>query len=256
MNIAERIEHTCIDARATKADISNLCHEAKKYYFRSVCVNPEYSHLCKMKLHGTETKIVVVYNFPTSRSRETRYADEIDVLIQARQCLTKQGKRNIARQLEQAKKLRTIEGKPVKIVIETRVLTKKEIVYVSKMIAKYRLDYIKSSTGLYNRLYEQLYLQAKDKKAKALVGKMYSQDNFEDLKLIKQGLKIFGIIPRKWLGLYVPKIKISGGIKYYKDAIKLIEQGADLLGASKGVSMIIHQKTDEIVDRQEERTKE
>jgi deoxyribose-phosphate aldolase len=246
MNIAERIEHTMIDARSTKADILNLCQDAIKYNFRSVCLNPEWSHLAKEKLHGTGIKIVTVYNFPTSKSNETKYSDEIDILIQARGCLTPQGKKNLEKQLKQIEQFKFMHSCPVKVVIETRILTKKEVIYISRQIAKHRIDYIKSSTGLYNRLYEQLYLQAKDEKAKELITKTYSSSNFEDLKLIKKGLTIFGI-PRKYFGLFTPKIKISGGIKYYKDAENLIREGADLLGASRSVAIIKQQETENLI---------
>jgi deoxyribose-phosphate aldolase len=81
---------------------------------------------------------------------------------------------------------------------------------------------------------------------------MYSRDNFEDLRLIQKGLKIFGIIPRNLLGMYAPKIKISGGIKFYREAEKLINQGANLLGTSKSVNLMVQKKTDLVIQKAKE----
>jgi len=249
------IEHTNIHPAAKKADILNLCFEAKKYQFRSVCVNPEWSMLCKEKLRDTGIKIVIVYNFPTSKSRETRFADEIDLLVQARGCSTKEGRKKLEKQLQEAKQLKFNTGLPIKIVIETHILIKKEIKLATKLITKYKLDYVKSSTGLYNRIHKILSDRTKDPKGLQIIDKAYSKNNFEDLKYIKKGLNILGIIPRKFLFMYTPKIKIAGGITYYKDAENLLQLGSDLLGASKGIKMIIDQKADKAIEEYKKKDK-
>lgn len=255
ININEYIEHTNINPAARKVDILNLCYEAKKYNFRSVCVNPEWSMLCKQKLQDTSIRVVIVYNFPTSKSKETRFADELDVLVQARGCSTREGNKKLRQQLLDIQKLRFIEGKPIKVVIETHILTKKEIKIASGLVARYRLDYVKSSTGLYERPYKLLYARTKGKKGKELVSKLYSRNNFEDLKLIQAGMKVFGFIPRRFLLMYVPKIKIAGGVSYYKDAENLLKLGSDLLGASKSVRMMIDKKTDTVIEKYREEDK-
>jgi deoxyribose-phosphate aldolase len=42
MDLAGKIDHTILKPDATEKDIVNLCHEAVKHGFASVCVNPTY----------------------------------------------------------------------------------------------------------------------------------------------------------------------------------------------------------------------
>ena len=65
-------------------------------------------------------------------------------------------------------------------------------------------------------------------------------------KFIQKGLTIFGA-PRKYFGLFTPKIKISGGIKYFKDVENLIGKGADLLGTSRSVALVKQQETENLI---------
>jgi deoxyribose-phosphate aldolase len=63
--IAQLIEHTLLfSPEATKADVTRLCDEARKYSFAAVCVNGVYVPLCVELLKGSAVDIVAGINFP------------------------------------------------------------------------------------------------------------------------------------------------------------------------------------------------
>ena len=62
--LARMIDHTMLKAEATPAEIEQLCAEAKKYTFASVCVNASYVPLCARLLAGTPVKVCTVIGFP------------------------------------------------------------------------------------------------------------------------------------------------------------------------------------------------
>ncbi|MCW8960026.1 MAG: deoxyribose-phosphate aldolase, partial [Ignavibacteriaceae bacterium] len=63
-NIASKIDHTMLKPDATPNEIKELCEEAKKYHFASVCVNPGYVSLCSSILNGTDVRVCTVVGFP------------------------------------------------------------------------------------------------------------------------------------------------------------------------------------------------
>jgi len=62
--LASKIDHTMLKPDATPAEIEELCAEAKKYHFASVCVNPGYVSLCSSLLKETEVRVCTVVGFP------------------------------------------------------------------------------------------------------------------------------------------------------------------------------------------------
>lgn len=64
MNIASIIDHTLLKADATKSDVEKVCDEAKKYNFKSVCVNSCYTEFVSKQLAGTNVGVCTVVGFP------------------------------------------------------------------------------------------------------------------------------------------------------------------------------------------------
>ncbi|HPM05872.1 MAG TPA: 2-deoxyribose-5-phosphate aldolase, partial [Treponemataceae bacterium] len=64
MKLNNFIDHTILKATATKEDILQLCEEAKKHQFFSVCVNSSWVSLAKEALNGSEVKVCSVIGFP------------------------------------------------------------------------------------------------------------------------------------------------------------------------------------------------
>ena len=63
-SLAGRIDHTNLKADATPAQIEQLCAEALRYGFASVCVNPVHVPLCAKLLAGSAVKVCTVAGFP------------------------------------------------------------------------------------------------------------------------------------------------------------------------------------------------
>jgi deoxyribose-phosphate aldolase len=221
MYLNDKIEHTLLNPKARRVDILHLCVEARKYKFRAVCVNPEWVNECKKALRTTGIKVVQVYNFPTSNST-CLGGHEVDVLVKLRGVANNKKNKKIGKAILESivKKLEKegVDRSRIKVIIETRVLSPKDIVVASRILADLKIGYIKSSTGLFNRVNKRT--------------------NLDDLKLIKKGINILGFIPRKLFGLYTPKIKMAGGIGTRKDAEELITNGADVIGCSKSIKVV------------------
>ena len=64
LNIASMIDHTLLKPDATPDQIAQLCFEARKYGFASVCVNPGHVKLCADLLRGSDVKVCTVIGFP------------------------------------------------------------------------------------------------------------------------------------------------------------------------------------------------
>ena len=207
MEKSKYIDHTLLKATATKAEILNLCAEANKYNFKSVCVNPCYVEYASELLNGTDVKICTVIGFPLGantsevKAFETTKAiadgaDEIDMVINI----------GMAKDHDYDALYDDIKavvdaanGVLVKVIIETCYLTDDEKVEVCKIAVKAGADFVKTSTGFGT--------------AGATV---------EDVKLM-----------RKTVGEIVG-VKASGGIRSKEDFEKMIEAGATRVGCSSG----------------------
>ena len=90
--IANMIDHTVLKAVATKEDVINICKEAKKHNFFSVCINPTHVALAKKELEGSNVAVCTVIGFPLGantpavKAFETKDAiangaNEVDMVI-------------------------------------------------------------------------------------------------------------------------------------------------------------------------------
>ncbi|MBE7704598.1 MAG: deoxyribose-phosphate aldolase [Cyanobacteria bacterium SIG29] len=213
MNIADYIEHTLLKQDATKEDLNKLLSEAKTYKFKGVCVNGNYVKTAKEYLKDTNVKVVTVVGFPLGaclsevKAFETTKAiedgaDEIDMVINVSSIKDKNFEYT-QKDIETVKK--ACGNIPLKVIIETDLLTKEEIIKACEIIIKAGADFAKTSTGF----------------VKNGVGA-----KVEDIKLMHETLKNSTV-----------KIKASGGIKDREKALALIEAGALRLGTSSGVEL-------------------
>jgi deoxyribose-phosphate aldolase len=214
MNIEQYIEHTLLKQDATKEELIKLFEEAKTYNFKGVCVNSSNIKLAKEYLKGTNVKVVTVVGFPlgaclsevkafeTQKSIE-QGADEIDMVISV-QSLKDKDYNYTQKDIETVKQ--ACGNIPLKVIIETDLLTKEEIKKACEIIVKAKADFAKTSTGF----------------VKNGVGA-----KVEDVKLMNDVLKNSNV-----------KIKASGGIKDREKALALIEAGASRLGTSSGVKLL------------------
>lgn len=213
MELNKYIDHTLLKADATEDKIKKLCKEAKKYDFMAVCINPTNINIAKEELKATNIKICTVIGFPLGASTsETKVfeaenaikkgADEIDMVLNIGAVKSKKYDRvleDINGVVEEVHK----KSKIIKVILETCLLDKDEIIKVLELIKVTGADYVKTSTGFSTA-----------------------------------GAKISDIsLMRKILGPNMG-IKASGGIRNLETAKKMIEAGANRLGVSAGVQIM------------------
>ena len=213
MNIASFIDHTLLKPTTTAEDIKKLCEEARQYSFFAVCVPPPLVRNARAALKGSAVKIATVIGFPFGYSiaRAKVFeaqqamqdgADELDVVINLVALKAKAWpylESEVKHMIETAHKNERV----VKVIIESGVLTNEEIIKCCEIYAKAGVDFVKTSTG-------------------------YAEKGatIEAVQLMRQHL------PSDI------KIKASGGIRTYEQAMQMIEAGANRLGCSASVAIV------------------
>ena len=208
--IAHYIDHTALTAEKTDADILKLCDEAIEHQFFSVCINSCHIPLAKQKLAGSNVKICTVVGFPLGanlssiKAFETQEAiaagaNEIDMVINVG--WIKSNKWSAVKEDIQTV-LNACNGTPLKVILETCLLTKEEIVQACEICKALKVAFVKTSTGF--------------NKGGATV---------EDVALMKHTVGDIGV-------------KASGGIRDTQTAIAIIKAGATRIGASAGIAII------------------
>ncbi|MCD7780332.1 MAG: deoxyribose-phosphate aldolase [Candidatus Gastranaerophilales bacterium] len=214
MELEKYIEHTLLKQDASKEDLIKLLNEAKEHNFAGVCVNGCNVKFAKDFLKNTNIKVVSVVGFPLgaclsevkafeAQKSVQNGADEIDMVINV-QSIKDKDFVYTQKDIETVKK--AIGNIPLKVIIETDLLTKEEIIKACEIIKTAKADYAKTSTGF----------------VKNGIGAQV-----EDIKLMKEALKNSSV-----------KIKASGGIKTHEQALSLIEAGASRLGTSSGIKLL------------------
>jgi deoxyribose-phosphate aldolase len=206
-SIAGRIEHTLLSTSATDEDVKRICREAEQFSFRSVCCLPRDVAVCKRRLEGTSSLVVTVVDFPLAQGgaafaeAETHRAtdagaDEIDMVIDVR--ALKAGDLDAAvngvRRVVAA-----AGGRPVKVILETALLTNEQIAIGAAVSEAGGASFVKTSTGYSSR-----------------------GASAEDIRIMRAAVG-------DRLG-----IKASGGIRDREAAEVMIAAGADLIGTSNG----------------------
>lgn len=212
MNLAGMIDHTLLWADASKAEITKLTEEAKKYSFASVCVNPTWVAYAAEQLSGTEVKVCTVIGFPLgattpavkafeAKDAIANGATEVDMVINIG--ALKDGNAELIEKDIRAV-VEAAAGKAlVKVIIETSLLTDDEKVLASKLAVKAGADFVKTSTGFST-----------------------GGATPEDVALM-----------RKTVGEQTG-VKASGGVRSLEDMKRMIEAGATRIGASSGVKIM------------------
>ena len=135
MEIGKYIDHTNLKMDATEEDIAKLCHEAIEYNFETVCVHPYYVTLAKDLLKDTNIGVCTVVGFPLGMNtpKVKAYeaieatengADEIDMVINVG-ALKDKDYDYVKSEIEEIRD--QIDGKTLKVIIETSLLTEEEI---------------------------------------------------------------------------------------------------------------------------------
>ncbi len=234
--LAQAIDHTKLtfapgedEARA----IEKLCSEARDAGFYAVCVRPRHIQQAKVALAGSSVQVATVIGFPNQKVKladelkqptvgsfstadklaETRAAvgagaDELDWVIDV--AALKNDVRingtHVKTELEAA--AQAAQGRPIKVIIETDLLTHDDIVAVSQWCAQTGMAMVKTSTGM-------------------VEGGQGA--TLEAVRLIRETLGKFD----RTVG-----IKASGGIKTRQQALRFLDAGVNRIGTSSGLTIV------------------
>jgi deoxyribose-phosphate aldolase len=211
------IDHTLLKPDATADKVAQLCFEAKKYHFASVCVNPSFVKLCADLLKGTDVKVCTVIGFPLGATStevkvfETKNAiengaTEIDMVMNIG-ALKAGENETVARDIHEVVEAAHSAGALLKVIIETALLTDEEKVIACLLAKEAGADFVKTSTGFSG-----------------------GGATVHDVALM-----------RKAVGPDLG-VKASGGIHSTEEAEQMIAAGATRIGASAGVKIVKGEK--------------
>ena len=216
MNIAHTIDQTLLSPEATCQEIDKLCDEARKYEFYSVCVPPSWVEHAKKHLGGSKVKVVTVISFPhgndlssskalASQQATKAGADEVDMVMNLG--WAKEGNWS-AVESDIAQVVKAVQPTPVKVILETCLLSDDQIQKACHAAAQAGAKFVKTSTGF--------------SKAGATI---------EAVRLMKASIPA------------TMEVKASGGIRDLATALAMIEAGATRLGTSSGAAIISGKST-------------
>ncbi len=208
--IAKMIDHTLLKP-ATEAQIATLCDEAIQHGFASVCVNPCFVKFAAEKLHGSDVKVCTVIGFPLgenttevkvfeAKTAIAEGATEIDMVMNQSWAKSLQWDK-VEREIAEIKK--ACGNLVLKVILETCNLSDEQIVAASNTSANAGADFVKTSTGF---------------------GKGGATTHA--VKLMHDTVASRGL-----------KVKASGGVHNYDEALAMVEAGASRIGASCGVEI-------------------
>lgn len=208
--ILKSLDHTILGQTATWEDIRRILDEAMEYKTASACIPAAYVKQAAEYVEG-KLPICTVIGFPNGYSTTAvkvfeakdaveNGAEEIDMVINIG-FLKEKRYQEVEDEIRQIRE--SCNGKTLKVIIETCLLTDEEKIKMCEIVTNAGAQYIKTSTGF-----------------------SASGATFADVELMKTHI-----------GKEV-KVKAAGGISSLADAEKFISLGADRLGTSRLIQII------------------
>ncbi len=213
--VAGCIDHTLLAPTATTEQIRQLCDEAKSYGFCAVSLNPRWVAFAAEYLHGSKVKVGGVVSLPSgadttkikvAQTRENIFAgaDEIDMVADLASIIEADTD-YLSHQLKEVLKVchSMRPAVTLKVIIESAALTREQIIFACRIAQDVGVDFVKTSTGM----------------------NPAGGATAEAVRLMKES---------------APKcrIKAAGGIRTAKQAIEMLNAGAERIGTSSGVKII------------------
>jgi len=210
---AKIIDHTLLKPEATGHQITNLCQEALKFGFASVCVQPFYVPLASSLLQGSAVKVCTVVGFPSGATLSdckrfealevmARGARELDMVMNIG-ALKSGEDAAVEADIYAVSDAAHQQAAIVKVIIETALLTQEEKIRACELAVAAGAEFVKTSTGFAS-----------------------GGATVEDVALMR---KIVGDRA---------KVKASGGIRTLADLSAMVSAGADRIGASASVAIV------------------
>ena len=212
--ILSHVDHTLLKPEATWEQIKTLCDEAMEFGCATVCIPPSFVKQAAAYVQGNLKICTVIcfpngYNTTAAKIFETKDAvengaSEIDMVINNGMVKDRQWD-DIAHEIAGIKA--ACLGRPLKVIIETCLLSDMEKIKLCQLAAKEEVAYVKTSTGFST-----------------------GGATREDVALLRENLPAS------------VKVKASGGIRTLEDGQAYLDLGADRLGASALVGEARKQK--------------
>lgn len=213
MHLSQYIDHSYLRPDCTEQIIDRLIAEAVEHSFKAICIPPMYLQYAKENAKERSFLVCTVAGFPigydhveaklASLKRSAQLgAEEVDVVINL--SAVKTGHWDLTRSELKALHEAAVEhGITLKSIIEAQLLSEDEIMHMCEIANELKLHYVKTSTGFFGDPVRE-----------------------EIIRLLRRNLD--------------PdiKIKASGGISRYNQAVQMIRAGADRLGCSQSVSIV------------------
>ena len=208
--ILSKVDHTLLSQSATWEEIKAICDDGIKYGCASVCIPPSYVKKAKEYV-GNSLKICTVIGFPNGYNTTAvkcfeaaeavkEGADEIDMVINIGMLKDKKYD-DILSEIKAVKE--SCNGKLLKVIIETCLLTDEEKIRMCEIVSESGADYIKTSTG------------------------------FSTGGATREDIALFNANVKPHLN-----IKAAGGIASLEDAEDMLSLGANRLGTSRIVKIV------------------
>ena len=208
--ILSKVDHTLLAQTATWEEIRAICDDGMKYHTASVCIPASYVKQAAEYVDGKLT-ICTVIGFPNGYSTTASKCFEATDAVHNRAAevdmdinigwVKDQRWDDLLEEIKAVKQ--HCEGRLLKVIIETCLLTDEEKIKMCEIVSDSGADYIKTSTGFST-----------------------AGATFHDVELFAKHVKP-GV-----------KIKAAGGISSLEDAEKFIELGASRLGTSRVVKIV------------------
>jgi deoxyribose-phosphate aldolase len=212
-SLAHMIDHTVLKPDATHDQIAQLCYEARKYQFASVCVNPTNVKLCAQLLEGSGVPVCTVVGFPLGATPtevkvfETQQAirdgaSEVDMVINVG-ALKSRDYELVERDIASIARACHAGNAILKVIIEAALLSDEEKVVGCQLAKVAGADFVKTSTGFGP-----------------------GGATVEDVALMRR-------VVGPTMG-----VKAAGGIRTFEDAQKMVAAGASRIGASASIKIV------------------
>jgi deoxyribose-phosphate aldolase len=212
-SVARMIDHTTLKTETRRTQIEQLCAEARQYGFATVCVQPVWVELAVELLAGSPVLTCTVAGFPQGANLPSvklfetlaalrQGAQEVDMVINVG--ALKDGRTQLVQDEIQALADACHNGRSkLKVIIECCLLTDDEKKIACELSVNAGANFVKTSTGMST-----------------------SGAKIEDVRLMRS-------VVGPNLG-----VKAAGGIRTAKDALAMIEAGANRIGASSSVAIM------------------
>ncbi|MDW7997675.1 MAG: deoxyribose-phosphate aldolase [Bacteroidota bacterium] len=211
--LAATIDHTLLNPTATAADVERLCTEAVEWGCASVCVLPYFVPTAYRLLRGTPVAVCSVVAFPlgatTQRTKVAEAEDlvmtgarELDMVINL-PALLNGDDTTVEREVAAVASVVHRRGGILKVILECGFLSPEQQARATQIASRAGADFVKTSTGF-----------------------LSCGATVEDV----QGLRSAAPPP--------VRVKASGGIRTYDQALALLRAGADRLGTSATAAII------------------